>query len=645
MSSDPNPEKAQLGTFFTSVHFPSGSPFHHPCALLQAMPERELWPAGLCSEPVTHIGSCGGMMSTTSTHSGSSDSSYDFLSAEEKECLLFLEKTIGSLEAEADSGLSTDESEPATSPRSFRALPAATTTTPQQTPQGKPEALDIQQVPVPKRVAQASGPPESHSLGLRSGSYSLPRNLHLGRSQNVRESATQTNSPTSEASKVFLEEPEKGQTSQGAKTVQPPAPSQKGTLDLNTVLIPPPAAFQDISPKKSGEERTPKKPGEQTHTPRGHSPDRRPHSQKNVEMSSETMSHKATKKGWTEGPQPPAQPSQNTKADEPSLPSGVKPNIQQAPLTATKARKLPPNIVLKSSRSSFHSHPQNWLSNHTEATDSGPVSSLQEQRKARREALEKLGLPQDQDDASLLVNKQTGTLKVKEAQAQSPSQARAPAQSASSAAAAAALVSGTASAAGKPSPVKAVTPMDSLSKGWVPTQESPPGKAVAAKSMPIPIPKASKENSSLTQPKSDPRLTLQESSIPGLRQMNFKSNTLERSGVGLSSYLSAAEKEPSCQTSTSLGKSPFPDKVSPSVFRNSRPRPASLGMGKDFAGIQGGKLVGLEQDRCSSQQPSFKGQSHDRLPRPPCVSVKIAPKGIPDGHRREALKKLGLLKE
>ncbi|XP_052056790.1 specifically androgen-regulated gene protein [Apodemus sylvaticus] len=604
------------------------------------MPKRELWPAGLCSEPVTHIGTCGGMMSTTSTHSGSSDSSYDFLSAEEKECLLFLEKTIGSLEAEADSGLSTDESEPATSPRSFRALP---TTTTQQAPQGKPEALDIQQVPVPKRVAQSSGPPESHSLGLRSGSYSLPRNLHLSRSQNVRESATQTNSPTSEPSEVFLEDPKKGQ--KGAKTVQPPAPSQKGTLDLNTVLIPPPEAFQDTSPKKSGEERTPKKP-EQTHTPRGHSPDRRPHSPKNMEMSSETMSHKATEKGWTEGSQqpeqPPAQSSQNMKSDEPSLPSGVKPNIQQAPLTtATKPRKLPPNIVLKSSRSSFHSHPQNWLSNHTEATDSGPVSSLQEQRKARREALEKLGLPQDQDDPSLLVNKHTGTLKVKEAHAQTPSQSRTPAQSASSAPPPV-LVSGTASAAGKPSPVKAVTPMDSLSK--IPTQETPPGKTAAAKSMPIPIPKASKENSSLTQPKPDPRLTLRESSIPGLRQMNFKSNTLERSGVGLSSYLSAAEKDPSCQTSTSLGKSPLSDKVSPSVFRNSRPRPASLGMGKDFAGIQGGKMVGLEQGQCS-QQPSFKGQSHDKLPRPPCVSVKISPKGIPDGHRREALKKLGLLKE
>ncbi|XP_035301667.1 specifically androgen-regulated gene protein isoform X1 [Cricetulus griseus] len=595
------------------------------------MPKRELWPAGPCSELVTHIGSCDSMMSTTSTHSGSSDSSYDFLSAEEKECLLFLEKTIGSLEAEADSGLSTDESEPATSPRSFRALPIT-----QQAPQGNPEVTDIQQVPSPKRVPQSSGPPESPSLGLRSGSYSLPRNLHLGRSQNLRESATQTNSHGSQTPGVYLAEPEKAQTSQTTKPFQSPAPSQETTLDLNTVLIPPPEAFQDIRPKQSREESPLKELGEKRYTPQAHSL-----VSLQKKEPSETMSHKATEKGWTEGPQqpqlPPTQSSQNTRAEEALLPSGVKPNTQQAPLTASKARRLPPNIVLKSSRSSFHSHPQNWLSNHTEATDSGPVpSSLQEQKKARREALEKLGLPQDQDDPSLLVNKHTSTLKVKEAQAQSPSQALATVQQASPA-----LAPEAASAAGKTSPVKAVT---SSGKSWIHAQETPPGKVAAAKSMPIPVPKTSKANSSLTQPKPDPLLTLQESSIPGLRQINFKSNTLERSGVGLSSYLLAAEEDTKCQTSTSLGKSPTLDKVSPSVLRNSRPRPASLGMAKDFTEIQGGKLVGLGQGQ-HSQQLSFKGQSHDKLPRPACVSVKITPKGIPDGHRREALKKLGLLKE
>ena len=65
-----------------------------------------------------------------------SDSSYDFLSAEEKECLLFLEETIGSLDTEADSGLSTEKSEQATTPRGPRALP-----TTQPAPQGKTDCL------------------------------------------------------------------------------------------------------------------------------------------------------------------------------------------------------------------------------------------------------------------------------------------------------------------------------------------------------------------------------------------------------------------------------------------------------------------------------------------------------------------------
>lgn len=65
-----------------------------------------------------------------------SDSSYDFLSAEEKECLLFLEETIGSLDTEADSGLSTDESEQDAAPQGLRALPIT-----QPAPQGKRDRL------------------------------------------------------------------------------------------------------------------------------------------------------------------------------------------------------------------------------------------------------------------------------------------------------------------------------------------------------------------------------------------------------------------------------------------------------------------------------------------------------------------------
>lgn len=63
--------QAQLGILSASLRFPSGSPFHHSCTLLRAMPERELWPEGPGSEPGTHIGSCDSMTSTTSSRSGS----------------------------------------------------------------------------------------------------------------------------------------------------------------------------------------------------------------------------------------------------------------------------------------------------------------------------------------------------------------------------------------------------------------------------------------------------------------------------------------------------------------------------------------------------------------------------------------------
>lgn len=628
------------------------------------------------------------MMSTTSTRSGSSDSSYDFLSAEEKECLLFLEETIGSLDTEADSGLSTDESEKAATPQSPRELPIT-----QPAPQGYPEEKILLQPSLePRRVTQSSSPhlPEPQGLGLRSGSYSLPRNIHISRNQNLRKSTTtQTNSHLPVKPEGFISDPEKGQVSQSSEANQAPAgpweplpwtqhsspkqrlsgsPSQSSVgkttacvrgqgsraLDLDTALIPPPEAFRDAQPEQCGD-GLPEGPGEQSLTPQLHTS---LSSQKRKETSSEVMSQKASERGSMGAPgqsqTPPAMSSQNSKVADAPISSEGNPNAHLAPLTAPKPRKLPPNIVLKSSRSSFHSNPQNWLSRHSEAApgDSGLVSSsLQEQRKARKEALEKLGLPQDQDEPSPQLSKPTSSIRLKGARAQAPSPA--PAQPAVPAQVSAAVpVAGEAAAplpSQGPSPLKAPAPEPALAQGsfpgkvLVPAQELTPVKVPAAKSVPISIPKAPGVSSPLSQPKPNSGLTLQESNIPGLRQMNFKSNTLERSGVGLSSYLSA-EKEPSPQTSTSLGKDSFLNKISPNVLRNSRPRPASLGAGKDFAGIQVGKLADLEQEQ-SSKHFFYQGQSRDKLPRPPCVSVKISPKGVPDEHRREALRKLGLLKE
>uniref|UniRef100_G1P958 Chromosome 1 open reading frame 116 n=1 Tax=Myotis lucifugus TaxID=59463 RepID=G1P958_MYOLU len=594
------------------------------------MPERELWPEGPGSEPVTRIGSWDSMTSTTSTRSGSTDS-YDFLSAEEKECLLFLEETIGSLDTEADSGLSTEESEQDTTPQSPRALPLL-----QPAPQGHPEETVAQQRPEPRRATQSSFPPlpEPQGLGFRSGSYSLPRNIHISRNQNLRKSTPQTNSHLpGEPNRRVIPDPKEEQLSQSREPSQAPAGLQEAALDLDIALIPPPEAFRDAQPEQRGEDSLPTGPGERTPAPQlltSLSP------QKRKETSSEAMSQKANEKGSTGAPgQPrplPAMSSQNARAADASVPPGRDPNAHVAPLTGPKPRKLPPNIVLKSSRSSFHSDPQPWLSRHPEAApgDSGLVSSsLQEQRKARKEALEKLGLPLDQEKPSPHLTKPPSSIRLKGTGAQAPAPAPAPALAQPAPQVSAGKALAPAPTRG-PSPMKALAP--ALAQGSTPAQEPTPGKVPAAKSMPIPIPRA---------PGVSNPLTLQESSIPGLRQMNFKSNTLERSGVGLGSYLSA-EKDPSSKASSSLGKDSFLNKLSPNVLRNSRPRPASLGTGKDFAGIQVSMLADHEQ---SSKRLSYQGQSRDKLPRPTCVSVKISPKGIPDEHRREALKKLGLWKE
>lgn len=130
-----------------------------------------------------------------------------------------------------------------------------------------------------------------------------------------------------------------------------------------------------------------------------------------------------------------------------------------------------------------------------------------------------------------------------------------------------------------------------------------------------------------------------EGSVPGMRQITFKSNTLERSGVGLGSSLGSSKEQNARSSSSSLGKMSFIERLAPGFLRSSRPRPASLGAGKDFAGLKEQE----EQDK-SSKRRSHPLPGFSRAPRS-AVSVKISPKGAADENRREALKKLGLLKE
>ncbi|KAM4885170.1 specifically androgen-regulated gene protein isoform 2-T4 [Sylvia borin] len=440
------------------------------------MPRKELGMAG------SNSGSCDSMASTASNHSQRSDNSYDYLSVEEKECLMFLEETIGSLDAEGDSGVSTDDTDSGEPSKARRDLGSRT----------PPPSRDQRSA----KIIPTSPSP---------GNSNLPRNIPAANGA----SGTKGSVHTAPAGKPAQEVPKEVGLGQGSHT--------------KSMIIPPPDPFQE-----------------------------------ELEWSRSRGSEaKETKIRTSWG-----HPEKSTLEEAPQ-----DPDAKRGPPTAPKPRRLPPNIILKTSRNS----PVPPAAEHNQKAKAAPPPSAaphgspaadstaekgnsahldpKEKEKAHREALEKLGLSRDRREPSAHVH---------------------------------------------PHP-RMETPL--------PTPGHPG-----------------------------------EGSVPGIRQMTFKSNTLERSGVGLGSSMGSS-KEQNSKSSSSLGKMSFIERLAPGFLRSSRPRPTSLGAGKDFAGLKEHE----EQDK-SSKRRSHPLPGFPRAPRS-AVSVKISPKGAADENRREALKKLGLLKE
>ncbi|XP_061310841.1 specifically androgen-regulated gene protein [Pezoporus flaviventris] len=480
------------------------------------MPRKELGMAGCNS------GSCDSMVSTASNHSQHSDNSYDYLSVEEKECLMFLEETIGSLDAEADSGVSTNETD---------------YTEPSKLPGTRPKRNSITRdlengAPLLQHAAEQNG--KNPSAFPRSAPAVVPSS---GYSSLPRITTVANGASDSKVTVHRVEDPVPGEKSpQEMAKDRLDQPSRRSQMkSLESLLIQPPDPFQDEL-------------GSHEWSRSNRSDDKR-----------ETAKETKTWMSW-------GQPEKSTLEEAPQ-----DPDTKRGPPTAPKPRKLPPNIILKTSKTSpvalaaepsqkVKASPPSLGSDATaEKVNSGHLDP-KEREKARREALEKLGLSQDRREPSAHLH---------------------------------------------------------------PTAHPHP------KEVPFPTP---------AEPEAGDGAA--ERSVPGVRQITFKSNTLERSGVGLSSYMASA-KEQSVKTSSSLGKMSFIERLAPSFLRSSRPRPVSLGTGKDFAGL---KEPGQAEQEKSSKRRSHPLQSFPRPPRS-SVSVKISPKGATDENRREALKKLGLLKE
>ncbi|NXD43065.1 SARG protein, partial [Copsychus sechellarum] len=480
------------------------------------MPRKELGMAGCNS------GSCDSMVSTASNHSQRSDNSYDYLSVEEKECLMFLEETIGSLDAEGDSGVSTDDTDYGEPPKPRKGL----------VPRGELETLLHIRFSYknlflwlcwPRRGEGCSGPcaVTSPPLFPDVGSRTPPPS----RDQQNRSSAQSISASSSSAP--------------GCPSLSRSIPAANGASG-SSANVPAGKAAQEV-PKEGRLHQA----SAGNHSKPGIIQPPEPF-QEDLEWSRRSDAKGEAAKGtkirtlWGQ--------AEKSSPDEPPQ----EPDTKRGPPTAPKPRKLPPNIILRTSRSSAmppapeHGHRGRAPSGTPQpspgsdcAAEKGNPGHLdpKEKEKARREALEKLGLSQDRREPSAQLHPHPG--------------------------------------------------------------QPGPGSA------------------------------------PGMRHMAFKSNTLERSGVGLGSSMGSSKEQSSRSSSSSLGKMSFIERLAPGFLRG-RPRPASLGAGKDFAGLKEHE----EQDKSS------KRRSHplSGLPRP-AVSVKISPKGAADENRREALKKLGLLKE
>uniref|UniRef100_A0A8C6URY8 Specifically androgen-regulated gene protein n=1 Tax=Neogobius melanostomus TaxID=47308 RepID=A0A8C6URY8_9GOBI len=272
----------------------------------------------------------------------------------------------------------------------------------------------------------------------------------------------------------------------------------------------------------------------------------------------------------------------------PSSPPTVAPSEaiepRSPPAVFPKPKKLPPNIILKSHKpagghDSIMGHPS-------------PSDRLaMDPQKVRMEALRKLGLLKCDESPKPLQTRMSW------ASSSSPR---------------------------SPPPLKSAPPSaPHTTKINTLVPPSPQATHVPSEPLPdiIPVPTAFSDQ--VAPSHDDIVVVSSDQASPALDKKRFssagrgavKSATLERSGLGLSSYMETMDKQ---QT---LGE-----------LRNSRPRPASLGSGKDFAG------------EMHLPAPSTSSNSSQKLPRSQGISVLISPGEQSEQSRRKALKKLGLLK-
>lgn len=535
------------------------------------------------------------MISTNSSFSGQSVDSLQHLTAAERECLIYLEETIDSLEVEDDSGLSNDEEREMARHGVAKAGSSAVDRPGEDSE--RDQKLPVRRgVPTPLLLANGSG-----NLPLTApADVRVPETPEGPNHLQVPPLEAHSETPQTPAQMLALATNGDGDRRGPSDTKREPVRSDpRPATDL--ILIPPPSDFMDEPQPQIGPDppvlvKMPSKSqGISLEMLRKRAEKRSPVSSDVIHQTVPEMSEGDV----PESPSPPDSPMVTLAL----LPSEA-PEPKSPPAVAPKPKKLPSNIIFKSHKSSPD----------TNLSPSTGDRSLSEGQRIRMEALRKLGLLKDGDaDPSL----------------SSPMSRRSWASPPSPLSPAARQTPPSHSTRPRPSPTASAAPLAA------PVPSPPMGRvlpqATAALTAPVipvaqatdilPVPAAFSDAGEPCPVKvvvSEPKVNT-----------GFKSATLEHTGMGSGASASGAE-------------------LRLAELRNSRTRPASLGSGNDFSNVRVEGAQDANSRRSTRQElpPVSPGPTESQgVPRYHGISVVICPRAEHDEGRREALKKLGLLKD
>ncbi|XP_028652538.1 specifically androgen-regulated gene protein [Erpetoichthys calabaricus] len=577
------------------------------------MPKTDSWPMNGITR-LSGTGSCDSMASLGSSQSTMSNDSLEYLSPEERACLMFLEETIDSLDTESDSGLSNSESDGVDLGRSkFKDVYGNSHTA--ASPRGSRSSLQSNLL-VPGKKADAV------STRGTSSSKILPTSSEL---------TERDHSP-------------------GGKPKVPARELSRNALNVSDVIPPPPPPpfFRDNVEKAVINENIQRslfsrelqqKPQEISNVSfnKNEALAKRTSVASSQPLTLEGLNRLRERASIKKAPLNPAEinkvlPTQNVTVSTQSSDLRVKesvaptsiasvaphkkeeasePQTRSAPPTAPKPKKFPPNIQLNTSIGTGHLsnheiHSRAWkeqtspnLASPTEGIPKPLATS--DPQKSRIEALKKLGLLKQHSDSELKA--EFGH------------------------------------------PLKHHRSMEALPVGQISLGDFP---------KPKPLPEGRVDNaetefshSRSMRPRSGTDLrTIKQENIFFSKSANFKSVTLERSGMGLASYMANKANQTNPPKTDSTAAKPVSDTSLQSSLRNTRPRPASLGNGKDFD-LQDGDIQKEEMKlnskivRKSYPAPRVPEKTQHFLNN----SIQITPRTSTEEDRKVALRKLGLLKD